>query len=136
MSILHKTVIRILSRQKITTQLLRALKRSKKRKTFRRLIIKQQSCPSSFGFSSYRTRVPCLPRCIYNENKGKFGKILQTNIIQNMKTQVKICTNPSARPHWPGREEMQASNLPELNCSSICESSLRSTCRFSIFLAT
>lgn len=45
-------------------------------------------------------------------------------------------THPSALPHWPGLDEMQAYNLPELNCSSTWGSSLRSSWRFSIFLWT
>lgn len=32
---------------------------------------------------------------------------------------------PSTLPHWPGREEMEANNLPLLNCSSMWGSSFR-----------
>ena len=52
-----------------------------------------------------------------------------------MRTVLKF-TYPSARPHWPGRDEMAASNLPPLNCSSMWGSSLWPCRRFSNFLVT
>lgn len=54
-------------------------------------------------------------------------------MLRNLKSQ---WAYPSALPHWPGREEMQAKSLPDPNCSSICGSSLRSFWRFSSFLRT
>lgn len=68
-------------------------------------------------------------------------KIMPENNIRwcNNKSTQKILrsnyqTHPSALPHWPGREDMQANNRPPPNCSSIWGSSVRTCTRFSIFL--
>lgn len=62
--------------------------------------------------------------------------ILQGSCLERDRKYSEDKTYPSARPHWPGREEIAANKRPLPNCSSTCGSSLRSCWRFSIFLLT
>ena len=67
-------------------------------------------------------------------NKHSFAMSYTNHIWQTKRTTE--VTYPSARPHWPGRDEIEASKRPLPNCSSICGSSLRVCCLFSSFLWT
>lgn len=71
-----------------------------------------------------------VPDKIMPKNKIRWCKNKSTQTILRSNYQ----THPSALPHWPGREDMQANNRPPPNCSSIWWSSVRTCTRFSIFL--
>ena len=76
----------------------------------------------------------------FNIPKGKFAyrkePLITCYKICRQKRKCRNVTYPSARPHWPGRDEIQANKRPPLNCSSICASSWRFCWRFSSFLWT
>ena len=131
----------------------------RKNQATKQIRLKQQlqnlPCPSSFGSSSCKIPVPCLPICTCNKQATKGMRVLQLShyqpkypqdpmvhgkmillLVLKKLNQKKFSAYPSALPHWPGRDEIQANNLPLPNCSSMWGSSVRHCWRFSSFLRT